>query len=211
MSSRSEWVRKAKAVSPEEWAARVGALADGAVRRKVAAIVWWDHVSGAVGASKALYALMRGPADEVGDAAAAAGLVAVGYPPDVAAGRVDSRGRQVFVTDDETNANDLRYAVGEHSLMCAVCQQSFNDAKTLVERGVVLPDGGIRADWPPKNHNGVVDYRGRSEVAELLDWVLGGGLKHELGEVGLGRDFGEVLWMMGLKGCPGARKPKEVA
>jgi len=209
---RTAWMRQARQVGPEEWARRVGGMAAGPVRAKVATLVWWDffgdrmagerwgHLDGFLGA---------GADADVDEAALAAGLAAVGYPAGVAAERASQKGRQVLTgpsrLDEDGRApggrveeDKGRRTPGAMSVFCSVCEQAQEDVRSLVAAGVVSPAGTIRADWPPKNHNGVVGYTGRAEVKDLLDWVLGGEYEEALRGLGINVGFDEVLAAIGL-------------
>lgn len=95
-SDRS-WQRRARyglsKRSPLEWVLAIGKLAEG-VQAHVASVVWWDFFGQAVGRNgthafdRWLREWRSAEADELGDEAIIAGLVAVGYPEPYARARV---------------------------------------------------------------------------------------------------------------------------
>ena len=193
-----KWNKQAKAITPSEWARRVGNIPDPTTRAKVAAIVWWDHFGDFSNGPEDLDAMRAGAEKAVvTPEALAAGLVSVGYPSDVAVGRASDRGRQVFLNANSIS-QETRHIPGENSVLCVMCEKAAKDMKALIESGVVLPNGSISADWPHKNHNGVVGYVGRAEVQELIDFVLEGGLESIADDLGIRKGMDHALKFMGL-------------
>lgn len=172
---------------------RGGGILDPEARAKAAAIVWWDFFGDGVGHLPHLDALMEGAEDSTATPSdVAAALVAVGYPAEVAEARASDRGRQAILNEDDEKP-DSRRAAGSKGVFCAMCELAIDDLVALSVKGVLLPDWTIRPDWPPRNHNGVVGYMGRSEVQDLLDWFFKGPFEAEMASMGVGHDLGQVV------------------
>ncbi len=188
-------------MTAEEWVARINVLDDPAMRGKIASIVLWDFFGHCVGGApkviKDLAATYQSIIEFAPDQLAQ-GLMSVGYPENVAL-KCANASRQVYtVNDAEDNQNNGLRDVGEASVVATVCQMAVEDVKTLIASGVVRSNGTINPSWPPKVTNGVVGYKTRSEVSQLLNWVTKGGLLDEMEALGLDFNMDEVLEAIGL-------------
>jgi hypothetical protein len=207
MNDKSAWYKEAGLLSAEEWATRVGLVPDPLLRGKVAAIVFYDFFGDQPTVERwpHLDAFVAGydhQQDSLTPEVVAAALVTVGYPPLVAEDRVSKAKRMIAVRvegDEEVVFDSTQRGQGEVAILYSIGQQAVEDVKSLMEAGVVLSNGTIRADWPPRNHNGVVGYMGRAEVQELLEFVFEGAFEDLLVDLGVKTSFSDILHGLGFK------------
>lgn len=207
-SVKNKW---ADQIGRDEWTNRVEAIADLALRTKVATIVWWDHVGNGINGKphgldkyvKSWNAISKG--GTVAPLALYDALVSVGYPKDVAMKRVDEGGRYK-PTGDAGKPCDFSVlrGVGAESLLFAVATQAVEDVKYFKEHGVIV-DGKVNPNWPSKGSNGVIGYSHKNEVEELIHFFYWGELEKLVKGLGTNLDMDKVLVAVGLD------DPEEIA
>lgn len=211
MSISSEWKKEAKKITPDEWLDRLSKVTDRRERIKAACIVGWDFFGDRLIRQRCTRfdseVTRWTDEDDIPQNQLAKVLVSIGYPEEAARERAFSAKRMkvkdtdLGIWDGETVVPDRDYAAhrncGADAVFCGICEQSINDVKTLVAKGVIV-DGKLDPAWPPRNCLGINGYTGRSEVADLLDWVINGSLEDMMKELGLNLDMDVVFKELGL-------------
>ena len=222
MKTKSGWSQD---ISVENWVDRLCRLKDPAVRGQVASMVLWDFFGHLPEAPASLKMLMSGydPKTSHTNEQIIQGLVAVGYPADIAVVRANAQ-RQVVVVkpesmdedEDPVRMNLGRNLSGDKALLCGVCEQAVDDIRSLIAAGVILSNGTIRENWPPmytktnkngetierpvKGFNGVVGYTSRAEVQELLDYVMKDDMITSMRRMGIETELSKILAAIGITG-----------
>lgn len=190
------WSHVLKLVPPEEWVRRIDLIQDNKVRAKVASIVWWDffgdrpsgHLRNFFDHCLSQWVLD----DEASSNDTAAGLVAVGYPVEAAAYRVEEVSR-VHDEDGEQTTE----GTGEIALLFGIAVRAVNDYKALRDKRIIVGEGVVAGGWPSNRAN-VVGYRTKGDVEHLIDWIKGGSLKELCHELGCGLNMTMVGKQLGF-------------
>jgi hypothetical protein len=166
---------------------------------KASGIVWWDYFSETKSTkdSAPAFLCLWSTANDLPPDKVEQILKAIGYPEDIAYERAHGVTRSAS-EDESGNSLTTNRNSGAEAVLFSICEQAINDIKMLVQHRVIV-DGQLVPNWPPKNSNGVVGYKGRGEVAALLDWVVNGSLQEMMNDLGMNLDINQVLCKIGLR------------
>lgn len=153
-------------------------------RPKIASIVWYDFFADKILPRKSNPCLplndlsnqWSGRVEDVSDDRVHDILIMLGYSESMA-------NRRSFCKRAKRESSGLLYdglgtvkVPGARSCLTSVCELAVLDVMALVKANVII-DGKVNPDWPTVGSNGVVGYKDKRQVADLIRWVSDGSMQ----------------------------------
>ncbi|MFA6661443.1 MAG: hypothetical protein WCS56_00250 [Bacilli bacterium] len=103
-------------------------------------------------------------------------LTLLGYPESIAKRRCSCKRMKKVSSDLLYNGMGAQRLAGVRSCLISVCEQAVFDVVALDNANVIV-DGKVNFNWPPEKCNGVVGYKTKQQVTNLIKWVAGGSMQ----------------------------------